>query len=300
MADNEPARLGLDLVEPAVALVLLDELVAESLVRPVGHQALLIEHREHARPLGLQQVHGVLVVGEVQRIPVDAFPLIELLLQLENEGVEELLKTLVREVDAELLEGVELEALEAENIEHAHEKLHVLLVSDRPVRDFHNVVEDQPVEGLCQGVAVVGRLRHLHRAPDLAARDGPRGVADRLFERLSADPGELGRHLDRLGALRHHLGALAVVGRRVKLGIAKIQHCADDVHDRVNVVPTEANCLHGSDSDLEHLDIVHVLQRLARGAREKSKIGQVGEAGQVHRHLLLDFLLRQPLGKCVR
>mmetsp|Transcript_70091 Transcript_70091/g.194859 ORF Transcript_70091/g.194859 Transcript_70091/m.194859 type:complete len:609 (-) Transcript_70091:1456-3282(-) len=131
--DDEPGWLRPDLVEAAVALVLLDKFVAETLVGARWHSALLVEHRENTGALCLQEIHRVLIVGEVQRVPWDALALVDLLLELEDELVEELLETLVGEVDAQLLEGVHLEALETENVQDSDKELDVILVSDRKV-----------------------------------------------------------------------------------------------------------------------------------------------------------------------
>ena len=49
--------------------------------------------------------------------PVDGLEVVLLLLQLEDVLHEELLQVLVGEVDAELLERVRLEVLEAENVQ---------------------------------------------------------------------------------------------------------------------------------------------------------------------------------------
>mmetsp|Transcript_103739 Transcript_103739/g.231638 ORF Transcript_103739/g.231638 Transcript_103739/m.231638 type:complete len:285 (+) Transcript_103739:625-1479(+) len=102
--DNKPRGLRLDLVESAVAPVLLHDLVAEALVRTLRHQAFLVEDGEHTCVLGLQDVHRILVVREIQTIPGDALPLVQLLLEFEDKGIEEILQALVGEVDAHLLE----------------------------------------------------------------------------------------------------------------------------------------------------------------------------------------------------
>ena len=58
----------------------------------------------------LQQVNGGLEVeAKVYELPLDALPLVLLLLQDEHGVVEELLQLLIGVVDAQLLEGVHLE-----------------------------------------------------------------------------------------------------------------------------------------------------------------------------------------------
>lgn len=51
---------------------------------------------------------GLQIHTEVHEHPVDALPLVLLLLQHEHVVVEELLQLLITEVDADLLEAVEL------------------------------------------------------------------------------------------------------------------------------------------------------------------------------------------------
>ena len=58
-----------------------------------------------------------MVVRELDVLPRHALLDVHLLLGLEDAREEELLQLLVAEVDAQLLEGVELEVLEAEDVE---------------------------------------------------------------------------------------------------------------------------------------------------------------------------------------
>ena len=60
-----------------------------------------------------------LVVNELDVPPLDGLEVVLLLLQLEDVLHEELLEVLVGEVDAELLEGVGGEVLEAEDVQDA-------------------------------------------------------------------------------------------------------------------------------------------------------------------------------------
>ncbi len=68
-------------------------------MKPVHHTYLLDQLDSFL------QVHS-----EVDELPVDALFLVLLLLQHEHMVVEELLQTLVRVVDEQLLQGVELQA----------------------------------------------------------------------------------------------------------------------------------------------------------------------------------------------
>ena len=71
-----------------------------------------------------------LVVLKVDVRPVDALLLIHALLARKHVGVELLLQLFIREVDAELLEAVLLEALEAVDVQNADASLVWRLWSD--------------------------------------------------------------------------------------------------------------------------------------------------------------------------
>jgi hypothetical protein len=64
---------------------------------------------------------GLQVESEVNELPLDAFPLVLLLLENEHGVVEQLLQLLVGVVDAELLKRVELKDFKTGHIENADE-----------------------------------------------------------------------------------------------------------------------------------------------------------------------------------
>jgi len=126
------------LLELGVCALLLQHLVYEGLVGGLGEPALLIQQGEDPRGVGLRKRNkkhefkrthshadaqrrgstdrpldevdaGLQVQAEVDEAPLDALPLVLLLLQDEHGVVEELLQLLVGVVDAQLLEGVQLE-----------------------------------------------------------------------------------------------------------------------------------------------------------------------------------------------
>ena len=76
-----------------------------------------VEELEDAERRPLDHLDARLVVVVVDRDPNDALLRVDLLLHLEDELEEELVQLLVGEVDAQLLEGVDLEDLEAEDVE---------------------------------------------------------------------------------------------------------------------------------------------------------------------------------------
>lgn len=65
--------------------------------------ALLIDEGDDVHGLGGDHVKGVLVVSELDVLPVDVLQVVLLLLQLKDVTHKELLQILVGEVDAELL-----------------------------------------------------------------------------------------------------------------------------------------------------------------------------------------------------
>mmetsp|Transcript_51451 Transcript_51451/g.123871 ORF Transcript_51451/g.123871 Transcript_51451/m.123871 type:complete len:478 (-) Transcript_51451:949-2382(-) len=297
--DDKPGRLRLNLIKAAVALVLLDELVAEALVRTLGHHALLVQDGEDAHCLGSQDVHRVLIVGEIQSVPGDAFALVQLLLELEDKGVEELLEPLVGEVDAELLKRIHFEALEAKNVQHANEQLDVSSVADGQVCLRDNEVEDHAIQRLGQRVAVVRGCADVHRAANLLGPRDACGVAHGTLQVRPLHARELGDEVHGLAALGHHHGALAVVGGGVELRVPEVQDGRDEGEHLAHVVVADAYGLHGVDAPLEEFDVVHVLQGSAGGARSVGEVRELSEALQVELHLLLDLVLLQERGEGV-
>jgi len=121
-----------------LAQVLLVQLFIKRLVGSLWHNAFLFKDGENAH-LGADQINGRLQIGaKGHGLPHNALLSVLLLLQHEHEVVEELLETLVGEVDADLLEAVVLEGLEASDVQ--------FLDVQRLVGDV-----DEPVEGAREG-----------------------------------------------------------------------------------------------------------------------------------------------------
>mmetsp|Transcript_11921 Transcript_11921/g.26503 ORF Transcript_11921/g.26503 Transcript_11921/m.26503 type:complete len:331 (-) Transcript_11921:1436-2428(-) len=116
------ALLGLGAQAVGVLRVLGEDLAQQAFVGPPGHVDLLVDHGKHARGLGLQQVQGGLVVHEGRAWDDDALFFVQGLLHAEYVLVEVELQFFVAEVDAELFEGVHLEVLETEDVQHADER----------------------------------------------------------------------------------------------------------------------------------------------------------------------------------
>ena len=107
------ARLDTHVLALVRLLNLLEVLEVRGLA---AEEADLVQHGQQAVGLLLEQVDAGLVVDEGDGRHVDALGRVLLHLHDEDVVVEEVLQLLVRVVDAHLLEGVELEDLEAEDV----------------------------------------------------------------------------------------------------------------------------------------------------------------------------------------
>ena len=76
-----------------------------------------IDQAQNVHRSGGDHVQNVLVISELDALPVDPFSLVLFLFHFENVSDEKLLQVFICEVDAQLLERVFAEVLEAENIE---------------------------------------------------------------------------------------------------------------------------------------------------------------------------------------
>lgn len=130
----------------------LTDFVIEASILPSRYDAFFIEHGEDAYGLILKQSDTVGVIREVERIPVNAFSTIQFFFTLEHEGIEEVLKSLIGEVDTELFEGIEGEALKAKDIKNSAEKkeslgvLHSATISDRLIRARNDLKEQTSIQ----------------------------------------------------------------------------------------------------------------------------------------------------------
>ena len=82
----------------------------------LGKAALLVNERDDIERLDCQQVEDFLVVLKLDVLPANVLLVVLLLLQLEDVVDKELLQVLIAEIDAQLLEGVLLEGLKAEDV----------------------------------------------------------------------------------------------------------------------------------------------------------------------------------------
>ena len=143
------------------------ELLDKAELGALWHAALVVQRGEDALALAVDERELRRVVGELDRLDVDALALVLLDAQLHQRVHEGRLQLLVGEVDAELLERVEPKVLEAEDVEQADE---ALLVGGRPatrsvdalrledVERADDPLEDGLVHRLGEGVARVDAL----------------------------------------------------------------------------------------------------------------------------------------------
>ena len=100
--DGRYGELGVFLV------VLLNDLLLVGRVGCLGEDTLLVQHGQDTHGL-LHQFNGRFQIEtEVNESPDDTFLLVLFLFENEHVVVEELLQSLVSQVDTQLLEGVEL------------------------------------------------------------------------------------------------------------------------------------------------------------------------------------------------
>lgn len=126
-----------------------------SIGRP-GESALLVEKRQESHGLAQQHIEHRSVVGELDQ--VHGYPLSHVFLLLPSEDmlVEVVLYLLVRYVDAELLERVPGEVLEAEDVEQPDRQRLVIrraAKAQQTIDLIDHPIEQSAVETLCHGVA---------------------------------------------------------------------------------------------------------------------------------------------------
>ena len=88
----------------------------------------IVQHGKNTNLLHLNCVKTVLVIRERDERPFNVLRLVLSLLQLENEFIELLLKSFVREVNTELFERVDIKALKTENIQDTDGGSHISVI----------------------------------------------------------------------------------------------------------------------------------------------------------------------------
>ena len=128
-----------------------------------------VDERHNVHLFDGDQIERVLVVDEFDMLPADVLRVVLFLLQLENVADEELLQVLVGVVDAKLLETVDVEVLEAENVQHSDgARVQLVRLADGAVELVDDPDEEPAVNAFGEGISHVDRLhfrqsRHLLR-----------------------------------------------------------------------------------------------------------------------------------------
>ena len=129
------------------------------LVISFGELALLVDERHEVERADGDEVERLLVVDELDVVPVDGLVVVLLLLHLEDVLDEELLQVLVGVVDAELLERVGAEVFEAEDVKHADGCLvlsaDAVRLGDGRIDLSDDVDEEASVDSLGEGISDV-------------------------------------------------------------------------------------------------------------------------------------------------
>lgn len=82
--------------------------------------ALLVYQSDDVELFRSQQVQDILIILELDVFPFNALLVVLCLLQLEDVMNEELLQTLVAEIDAELLKTVSLKSFKTEYVQNSN------------------------------------------------------------------------------------------------------------------------------------------------------------------------------------
>ena len=121
-------------------------------------------------------------------LPVDGLQVVLLLLHLEDVLHEELLQVLVGVVDAELLEAVRVEVLEAEDVKDPDGALVTeleLLLEDGGVDLLHDQDEQAAVDPFSEGIPnILGLIGVQGRHHGLALQTGGFNTAKKVAENI--------------------------------------------------------------------------------------------------------------------
>mmetsp|Transcript_18142 Transcript_18142/g.28168 ORF Transcript_18142/g.28168 Transcript_18142/m.28168 type:complete len:513 (+) Transcript_18142:2466-4004(+) len=139
------------------AQMLLVQPIGPIAIAPLGQTTLIVQHGQQSTGPGLDQIQTILIVREIDELPLNLFTLVLRLLHFENEFVELLLQRLVGEVDAQLFEAVDGKAFEAENVQHANAVGFVLIVRphDAVVHLLYHPEEECSVDRFGEGVPCI-------------------------------------------------------------------------------------------------------------------------------------------------
>ena len=201
--------------------------------------------------MSTHQIHA-----EVDESPLDSFSFVLFLLLDEHVVVEELLETLVGVVDAELLEGVEVENFETGNIEHTAEEAAWEVGTEGTVDDLDQVVEETAESGLGDGGQGVVALVDSLTLGDPLVTDLDLWRAHGLEPLLGLDTEEEAKFV---GGVSSVWLSLLFTGLLLEGDVSGVHDTGSDLPDGVLLVLVEAENVEGLVGGVQLLVIINRL-----------------------------------------
>lgn len=167
------------------------------LIRYIGRlwdNTLLLQHLKDAHLCPDQINRRLQVRTEAHHLPHNALLRVLLLLQHKHEVIEKLLQPLIRKVNAQLLEAIVLEGLEASDVQHTNEKgpLDIFNVQ-RDINHLNQPVEQPAINSLAESTDAVCDLRYILALVDKVIPHFDPGLCQ-AFEQLILIKAEKGGH----------------------------------------------------------------------------------------------------------
>ena len=188
-------------------------------------------------------------------------------LQLEHVVVEELLKTLVGVVDAQLLERVDLENLKTGDIQDTNE-VSLSLLCKGEVDLAHEPQEETSVDGFGEGITGRCSLLGVELGSNEVTSSKNAGLNERLLELRGVAAQEVGSSVE--DVLVGDLGALTL--SRVEGDVTEVEDGSEGAEDGHLLLRGDAHDGHGISRVLELLGIVHTLDAIALALVEISEV----------------------------
>jgi hypothetical protein len=235
LGETRLAVLGVSLAKLVVALL------EEALVTRLS-VARFIKESEDSRGLaGLDQVNGGLRVHtKIDEGPVDLLTDVFLLFEFEHVIVKELLELLVGVVNAQLLEGVELEDFESSDIKNSDEGS-AASTSNHLVNFLDNPQEQTTVEGLGKGLPRVVGLCDVHGSLHHGTTSLNAGLAKTSLEGSGIDLKNLRSKLS-VGGILHRRRFTTASG---EIDVTEVGDTSASSVDILNVFLAESHDSHG-------------------------------------------------------
>lgn len=187
--------------------------------------------------------------------------------------VEELLETLVGVVDANLLEGVDLEDLETRDIQDTNE-VSLSLLGKHQVDLLDEPQEKTSIEGLSKGIARESSFLRVELGGDEVATSKNAGLNETLLEVASINVEQVGDGVE--GGLVGDLGSLTVGG--VEDQVTKVEDGGESSEDGELLLGGDAHDGHGIAGVLELVGIVDSLDVVALALVEELVVLRLSES----------------------